>query len=314
MSLIKKIVQKISPGIHEEMNVVESWKNEYNEQIKALSNLHTEPLDEQKVKAFKDFNPDKAWTAFEAKVDVGSENTDQKFRVTPLVRWAAVFVFVIVAGIVWQNYLRISPQGIVHQAKEEALNVYLPDKSNVTLDVGAVLTENNFRKVSVTGRAFFEVAKNPEDTFEIKTTHGKVQVLGTSFFVSALDTKSEVHVLEGKVALDNGKVKIFLTAGQKAVMNKDTMYKVDLTGSIIADWRSNVLHFNNASLSDVLKTVADYFQIELVMPENIKSDDCTIKTRFVDAKLEDVLKEISLITKMKYTLNQNKLIVTKMGC
>lgn len=314
MSLIKKIVQKISPEIHEEMKVLESWKNEYNEQIEALSNLHAEPLDQPKVKAFKDFNPEKAWTAFESKVDAGSENAIHKFRVVPLVRWAAVFVFVAVAGIVWQNYLKTSHEGIVHQAKEEVLNVNLPDKSIVTLDAGAVLTENNFRKVSVTGRAFFEVAKNPKDTFEIKTTHGRVQVLGTSFFVSALDSKSEVHVLEGKVALDNGKVKIFLTAGQKAVMNKDTMYKVDLTGSIIADWRSNVLHFNNASLSDVLKTVADYFQIELVMPENIKFDDCTIKTRFVDAKLEDVLKEISLITKMKYTLTQNKLIVTKMGC
>lgn len=314
MSLIKKIVQKISPDIHEEMNAVESWKNEYNEQLKALSELHNSTLDEEKVHNYKDFNPAKAWSAFETKVDTGQETVVKKIRLTPLVKWAAVFVFVMISGIVWQNYLRTSFESMVHHADKQNVKVSLPDKSYVTLDVGSSLTENNFRKVSVSGRAFFEVAKNPEDTFEIQTLHGKVQVLGTSFFVSAMSAKSEVYVVEGKVSLSNGKDRIFLTAGQKAIMNKDTLYMVDLTGAIIADWRSNVLHFNNASLLDVLKTVADHFKVELLLPENAKPDDCTIKTRFVDAKLEDVLKEISLITKMKYTLKQNQLIVTKMGC
>ncbi|MBK9014040.1 MAG: FecR domain-containing protein [Saprospiraceae bacterium] len=85
----------------------------------------------------------------------------------------------------------------------------LADGSKVWLNAQSSLqffTENEGkdRRVELTGEAFFEVAKNPQRPFVVKTNLGEVTVLGTSFNVRSLPGSPtlEVNVSTGKCAFN----------------------------------------------------------------------------------------------------------------
>jgi transmembrane sensor len=59
------------------------------------------------------------------------------------------------------------------------------------------------RKVDITGRAYFDVAKNESAPFSIKTVDFDVTVLGTSFVVD--QNASEVDVISGVVKVSTEK-------------------------------------------------------------------------------------------------------------
>lgn len=86
-------------------------------------------------------------------------------------------------------------------------NLVLPDGSKVWLAADSKLRypaafHNNQREVELEGEAFFEVHRDTAHPFVVHTTNGDVQVLGTSFNVSAYKNDAEVitAVATGKVS------------------------------------------------------------------------------------------------------------------
>jgi transmembrane sensor len=87
----------------------------------------------------------------------------------------------------------------------QAATLYLSDGSVVWLKEGSTLEypetfSGNVRIVSLTGEAFFDVAKNPEKPFVIHASNFTTRVLGTTFNVKSNgDESGEVVVVTGKV-------------------------------------------------------------------------------------------------------------------
>jgi ferric-dicitrate binding protein FerR (iron transport regulator) len=118
-----------------------------------------------------------------------------------------------------------------HGAKAE---ITLADGTNIVLNSGSELTYPEFfvadkREVKLSGEAYFDVERDEERPFIIKTKDIKVKVLGTSFNVKAYpeDETVETFVESGKVEVELTNVsvqqkKIFLTRNEKAVFTKGT--------------------------------------------------------------------------------------------
>lgn len=92
---------------------------------------------------------------------------------------------------------------------DKHMMVLLPDGSSVVLEPGAKLSfasnvKNNRREVSLSGKAFFEIAKNKEKPFLVHSSGLVTKVLGTSFLVDATDKNAEV-----KVEVKTGVVTVF---------------------------------------------------------------------------------------------------------
>src|SRR5699024_6359912 len=86
--------------------------------------------------------------------------------------------------------------------------VRLSDGSIVLLNPGSKLVvpkhfASSTREVTLTGKAYFKVAHNPERPFIIHSQKGNIKVLGTRFVVQSYpDSKGlMVVVAEGRVAL-----------------------------------------------------------------------------------------------------------------
>ena len=133
---------------------------------------------------------------------------------------AAALVVGLAVGL-WMRYDRAAPFGpeaLVTGANEVA-TVTLQDETVVRLAPGSRLTffrDDDVREVSLTGRAYFAVAKDPSRPFRVRLPGGDVEVLGTRFDVESRDADVQVAVVEGEVRVEAHGARLQLEANQVA--------------------------------------------------------------------------------------------------
>jgi len=183
--------------------------------------------------------------------------------------------------------------------------VELADGSKVWLNAQSSLqffTENEGkqRRVELTGEAFFEVAKDPQRPFVVKTNLGVVTVLGTSFNVRNLSESPtlEVNVSTGKVRLQPTGVKenLLLVANETGVFdqNKNSLVKTSGAFNNTAAWHTNKLVFENTSLDEVLRQLAALHGVVLSV-ENQAVAQCPVTVTFEKAALDAALETLGTL-------------------
>lgn len=211
--------------------------------------------------------------------DALADSTHFSMRASLLKRTAlaAGIVFLAVAiGIpVWHSGHRwwSGTQIQLTTLKGQPQTFSLDDGTTVTLDANSRLTTNigaHRRSVSLNhGDAFFNVKHDESRPFEVVTTAGRVQDLGTRFDVEALENSTRVAVIEGRVAVLTRKGQVLLVAGQAG--------GYDNTGELLAtkplkwdetSWSEGQRHFDQELLSDVLERVARYHGVKFVFTDN----------------------------------------------
>ncbi len=137
-------------------------------------------------------------------------------------RYAAVIVVLVgLAGLL--RWGLTSNSGPTQYTATDGTQLHtLPDSSQVWLTEGSTLTyaDGKTRDVSLSGAAFFEVARDESKAFVIKAQETTIEVLGTSFSVADTDSAIEVKVATGRVAFASQNEKVQLPAGYKASFRK----------------------------------------------------------------------------------------------
>lgn len=108
--------------------------------------------------------------------------------------------------------------------------MHLPDGTAVWLNAGSKLSYSqgfgiDNRDVRLEGESYFEVSRNENLPFCVKTKEVKVRVLGTKFNFRNYqdDNEAVVNLLEGKVSLMNGLRKMseqYLAPGECMTLDK----------------------------------------------------------------------------------------------
>lgn len=159
--------------------------------------------------------------------------------------------------------------------------IVLADGSRVWINAASSLRfppvfKNGMRKVEVSGEAYFEVAKNPQLPFIVKTKYAEVQVMGTHFNVKAYDdeTTSKTTLLEGAVKIGNGYSSKIMHAGEQALLDDQGQIKI-INGINTSDevaWKNGLFAFNGANIKEVMNQVARWYDVSIAyegkMPEN----------------------------------------------
>jgi transmembrane sensor len=148
----------------------------------------------------------------------------------------------------------------------------LDDGTTVMLDADSQLTANigaRRRRVSLDrGEALFNVKHDTSRPFEVVTSAGRIQDIGTRFDVDALESATHVSVLEGRVGVLTDKGQVLLVAGQSGGYDNagDLLptrpFKADATG-----WAGGQRHFDHELLGDVLERVARYHAVKFVFSD-----------------------------------------------
>jgi len=148
----------------------------------------------------------------------------------------------------------------------------LPDGTKVWLNAASSITfptafTGAERKVTIRGEAYFEVAANTQKPFTVQTGDAAIQVLGTSFNISAYNDEPTIKttLLEGKVKVQNEPTKesIVLQPGEQGVVAEHLRLnkKVDLE-QVIA-WKNGLFNFNSTELFTVMQQLSRWYDIDI---------------------------------------------------
>lgn len=111
------------------------------------------------------------------------------------------------------------------------------------------------REVTLYGEAYFEVARDEARPFFVRMGNARIQVLGTSFNVTAYQEEQEVKValLQGKVRLEAEKNACVLKPGEIATLDKRTGGTTVCEGNVeaMAAWRTGRFDFEDMALEEL---------------------------------------------------------------
>lgn len=150
--------------------------------------------------------------------------------------------------------------------------VTLPDGTKVWLNALSSLKyptafTGKFRMVELTGEGYFEVAKNKNKPFKLKTSKQEISVLGTHFNVSAYADDDEIKttLVEGGVAVKNFSPLAtgLLKPGQQAVFH-DKGFKVsNVDVEEYIAWKNGFFMFNNEGIKEAMQKLARWYDVDI---------------------------------------------------
>lgn len=273
------------------------------------------------------FSKDKAYDLFKQRVSYSEKKKEQarRFSWKALYRVAAVVLILILPlAAYWQGKETVK-HAFADMTVEAPLGartkLYLPDGTQVWLNAGSkIVYSQGFgvadRKLSLVGEGYFEVTKNEEMPFEIKTRELDLTVLGTKFNFKNYpeDEEVTVNLMEGKVALMN-EVKemptLYLSPQEKMVLNKRTgiMTKSKTNVEYANAWSRNELFFDEELLEDIAKKLMRSYDVEIEVADSLSSKRFYGSFKLVGNTIDEVLQTIASTNRMKYRCEGNKYIL-----
>ncbi|MCP2025330.1 hypothetical protein L1276_000470 [Flavobacterium sp. HSC-32F16] len=195
-------------------------------------------------------------------------------------------------------------------------NIVLADGTKVYLNAVSSLkypTQFNGDKriVELEGEAYFEVAKNKNKPFIVKSDNQSIEVLGTHFNVHAYANESVVKttLLEGSVAVTSKNQKTILKPGQQSDVSesfsKIKVREVDPETAIA--WKNGRFKFDNADLKSVMKQLERWYGIKAEYRGDV-SDVRFNGGTFRNKNLSEVLKVLEL-NNIKFKVEGKTVIV-----
>lgn len=278
-----------------EREVVEQWisQSESNKQYFSKVKTLWENTGTIVSKHEADVDVDLAWGKFKQKANQPTVREAAKPKVRKLSfylsRIAAILVLGFAVYLIYQSLIKAPANNeVVLAATALTKSDTLPDGSQVSLNSHSIITFNeNFskekREVVLKGEAYFDVVKNNEKPFVIKTNGTTVTVLGTSFYVEAYDSLStiEVGVEEGIVQIESYGQVVRLRAGEHISIDKNKQQIGESTAYNPNDiyWKSETLTFQNEPLLEVFATLEKVYEINISV-DNPQILKCRLTGKF----------------------------------
>lgn len=255
---------------------------------------------------------------------------------------AASIVFII--GFIWI----IIPKGTLNNKSTDLSGLWinkinntdsftiitLPDNSQIKLAPASSIkylksfTGNN-REVYLSGKAFFNITKNPNKPFLVYSQNITTRVLGTSFWIEPQNDNSSivVKVVTGKVSVFENKgnnqdtrdgTGVIITPNFKVKYLKKE--KIFITGIVEnpnpilnANFSKNKLIFDDSSISEILSTLEEIYGINIeVETENLLN--CTLTADLNSLPFFTAMDIICQSINAKYEIKGTSVLMYGKGC
>lgn len=205
--------------------------------------------------------------------------------------------------------------------KGNAYELELADGTHVWLNAESELSyptrfAGEMREVRLKGEAFFDVAKNPDCPFVVRTDEVAVQVLGTSFNVSAYQSEqmARVTLVGGSVAVKaNGGEEFRIAPSEQFCYNKESRKSgirvVDT--DLYTSWVKGEYIFKDAALEEIFNKLLHWYDFTVrYQNEQLKDKRFSL---VIDRKisLEQLLELISFTSDVKLERSQGNIIYVK---
>lgn len=286
------------------------------------------------------------------KIKMKNEDSDIHFQrdIKARIEWSVILryaaVVIITFGLSWfgKDYLFNNSKVIAKAEVDKQVfseisvsygsksKVILPDGTVVNLNSGTTLRypsrfDSDTRDVYIEGEAFFDVKKDPNHPFCVKTKGITVRVLGTKFNVKAYpdEKRVEATLVSGSVELYSNRREIkeknrllVLKPSQQASfeMNSNTgdsivfmaLDNVDVTP--IVSWKNNELIFRDEKFADLAQRLERWYDVDIEITDQ-KLKTTTLSGVFEKETIEQSLAALRLATPFEYKMEMNKIVISR---
>jgi ferric-dicitrate binding protein FerR (iron transport regulator) len=205
-----------------------------------------------------------------------------------------------------QSKIIIANKGEIKVVKlEDGTRVCLAPDSKIVIPVNF---SDKKREVSLTGEAYFEVTRDVNRPFEVKTQHSRIQVLGTKFNIHAYSNESfeQTALLEGKVQVrlcSKGRVigkKILKPNTAVCFDSKTGRYAISSADfeNILA-WQKKRIVFNNERLEDIAKRIERFYNVKIEISDS-QIANSRFSAEFDKESVDEILKSFQIIAPFSY--------------
>jgi transmembrane sensor len=261
---------------------------------------------------------------FEGVSDRISHTTSRTIQLRPwLIAASIAATLFLVAGYFISNTNKPVKMETVFAPYGKRIEVRLPDSSKAWLNSGTTLMypvafNSNTRSVILKdGEAFFEVKHDAHKPFIVHTENANINVVGTSFEVSAYknDPETKVTVETGKVGLllpASDTPANFLLPGDRETINNVTheirLLKIDR--SEVAAWRNNRMIFENLLIAEVIHSLERTYNVKIKI-ENTHLFNERVTMRLNRQPLDNVLTAMGFSHHFTFKKINEQLVIVK---
>jgi len=195
--------------------------------------------------------------------------------------------------------------------------VVLPDGTKVWLNSASSIEfptafTGNERRVSLNGEAYFEVAKNKNMPFKVKTALQEIEVLGTHFNIMAYDNENSIQttLLEGSVRVSSKDARALLKPGQQAELNKSNnrISVQEVSTKAVVAWKNGTFMFAHEDMRSILNKVSRWYDVEVIYKNTTTSHRYSGSiSRFED--VTEVLKTMEMTGTVHFEIKGRRIYV-----
>jgi len=196
----------------------------------------------------------------------------------------------------------------------------LHDGTSVWLNAQSTLTyparfSGKSRRVTVSGEAYFDVAKNSKKPFIVSTQDMEMKVLGTQFNVYSYPGVGciKTDLIEGSLRVYNKEspnVGVTLKPNEQIVVKDGKMFPGEIRNSDYFLWKEGIYAFENERLLDIIEKLQLYYDVKIIVKDpEIFNVRYTGKFRQRDG-IDEILRIIQKIQKFNVQKDTENNIIT----
>lgn len=194
--------------------------------------------------------------------------------------------------------------------------IILPDGTKVWLNALSSLKysinlgKGKQRGVELKGEGYFEVARDQQRPFLVKTDQQNVEVLGTHFNINNYHDEDvpSTTLLQGSVKVYNNRYSRVIKPGQQAQFESTGQIKiVPVNTEQVVAWKNGVFSFKRAGLETVMRQIARWYNVEVSYEGEVPEISFTGKI-YRNVNLQEALRSIGYIG-VQYSVENKKVII-----
>ncbi|WP_316843960.1 FecR family protein [Pedobacter psychrodurus] len=203
-------------------------------------------------------------------------------------------------------------------SRGEQIQVRLPDGSLVFLNAASSLkyptsfVKTAIRHVTLTGEAYFEIAKDKAHPFIVESNGQQLEVLGTHFNVNAYPGEAiETTLLEGSLKVSNVLDFKLIRPGERSVALDNGKITVDKADTQLAvAWKNNEFMFHEQNIENIMKMVERWYDVEIIYNMEKTTDTYTGSVSRFD-RVSKVLQILEQSGAAHFKIEGRKIYVSK---
>ncbi len=172
------------------------------------------------------------------------------------------------------------------------------------------------REVYLDGEGYFEVNRDINRPFIVKTNTLQTTALGTSFNIRTYENgSSDVSLVTGKVRVEmlensSGMLNlVVLEPGEQAVIDNEGVIKQPFNIEETVSWKDGYIYLENKSFDETLSILKRWFKVDFEVRNENNVIGKTGMGKFKNQSLENILQVIGHSFEFSFEINDDEVII-----